>query len=273
MIEEILKYELVDIDYGVILSTCNVFAIAGDSGSGKTTLGNILKKYFSNSIMLECDRYHKWERHDPNWKKFTHLHPESNYLTKMNEDIFDLKIGKDIYQVNYDHKNGKFTEKEHIESSDNIIICGLHSLYIEKDHLYNLKIFIDTDKSLKEKWKIQRDVIERGYDIENVKKQIIDRQDDYEQFILPQKEKSDIIINFFEVDNEPQLKLKFNKRLDLTRILYKIGFSCDYTVLPQVDTNFFEILFTEYKNCPSLDVLKFRTYNYYDYILYFLLKI
>ena len=121
LIDNNIKYELVDIEYNVILSMCNVFAICGDSGSGKTTLGGILKKYFNNSFMLECDRYHKWERGDDNWKKFTHLNPDANYLTKMNDDIFDLKIGKSIYQVDYNHSNGKFTEKEQIDKIVDIV--------------------------------------------------------------------------------------------------------------------------------------------------------
>ena len=130
-----LKYLLVDVDYEFILSKCNVFAICGDSGSGKSTLGGLLKKLFNNSFMLECDRYHKWERHDKNWDTTTHLSPKANYITKMSEDIFNLRIGNDIHQVDYDHSTGKFTEKQHISSSDNLIVCGLHSLYT--DSVYN----------------------------------------------------------------------------------------------------------------------------------------
>ena len=148
-----LKIEKFYLDYYIILSTCNVFAICGDSGSGKTTLGNLLKKYFNSSFLLECDRYHKWERNDENWSKFTHLNPEANFLTKMSEDIFDLKIGRSIYSVDYDHKNGKFTQKQKIENSKNLIVCGLHSLYDKSDSLYDLKIFMDTDPNLKKNGK------------------------------------------------------------------------------------------------------------------------
>ena len=167
-----IKYKLIDVDYMILLSMCNVFAICGDSGSGKTTIGELLKNYFSNSFMLECDRYHKWERGDDNWKSVTHLNPDANYISKMNEDIFDLKIGKSIYQVDYDHHTGRFTEKEKIETSDNIIICGLHSLYSENEKLYDLKIFMDTDDNLKYKWKIKRDMSKRGYTFEKIMKQI-----------------------------------------------------------------------------------------------------
>lgn len=267
-----IPYKLMDIDYNVILSMCNVFAIAGDSGSGKSTLANILKQYFSNSIMLECDRYHKWERGNENWKKLTHLNPEANYITKMNEDIFDLKIGKDIYQVDYDHKNGKFTEKEHIESSDNIIVCGLHSLYVENETIYNLKIFIDTDKELKKKWKIHRDVVERGYDINKVLKQIEDRESDYISYVHPQREKSDIVINFFnDVDDNLRLRLLVNKKHNITNILIDLKNDGLVEEVSYGDI-FTEIVFIEYKIL-EINKMGLKFNNYYDYILYFIMNI
>lgn len=265
-----LSYKKIVIDYMVILSMCNVFAIAGDSGSGKTTLGNILKKYFSNSLMLECDRYHKWERGHENWKKLTHLNPDANFLTKMSDDIFDLKIGKDIYQVDYDHKNGRFTEKEHIESSDNIIVCGLHSLYVENDSIYNLKIFIDTDESLKRKWKIERDVIERGYDMEKVLNQIENRKIDYQKYILPQKEKSDIVINFYEEDSL-KLKIFINKKYNLIESLNNLKkHGIDFSF--KEDNVFNSLTFETFKPLKT-NKPHFKLGNYYDYILYFIMNV
>mgnify|MGYP000184421346 CR=1 FL=1 len=49
----------------------------------------------------------------------------------------------DVYQVDYDHSTGTFTQPEKLETSDNIIVCGLHSLYSNNDDMYNMKIFID----------------------------------------------------------------------------------------------------------------------------------
>ena len=89
----------------ISICRCNVVAICGDAGSGKSTLADMLKKRFSNSSTLECDRYHKWERNDENWNKFTHLNPDANYIARMNSDIFDLKIGKSVYCVGYNQRN------------------------------------------------------------------------------------------------------------------------------------------------------------------------
>jgi uridine kinase len=281
LIQNEINHKLIDVNYSVILSSCNVFAICGDSGSGKTTLGNALKKYFSNSFMLECDRYHKWERGNENWKKLTHLNPEANYITKMSNDIFDLKIGKSIYQVDYDHKTGKFTDKEKIDSSDNLIVCGLHSLYTDNNSIYNLKIFIDTDVKLKTKWKIKRDIKKRGYNLSEVLTQIEKRNKDYTEYIYPQKELSDIVINFYseeeinyDLDNENKLSLIIlvNRKYNLINILntlskYKIPFKLNSSNLI-----FNEIKFKEYTNC-NLTNSNEPFNNFYDYIIFFILNL
>lgn len=275
-----LQYKQINIQYNVLLSLCNIFAIAGDSGSGKTTLGNILKKYFSSSFMLECDRYHKWERKDNNWNNYTHLNPEANYLAKMDEDIFDLKIGKTIYQVDYDHNTGKFTEPETINSSDNIIVCGLHSLYSNDENIYNMKIFIDTDDTLKYTWKINRDINKRGYTVQQVLNQIQSRKEDYIKYILPQRDISDIVINFFtdeklnidKLNLSPKIKLKLfvHKKYEFLNIILKfkeknLKFDCKITN----DSNFNQIIFDEYVEHD----LPFNNNNYYDYIIYLILNL
>lgn len=287
-----IKYEEIDIDYTVLLSMCNVFAIAGDSGSGKTTMGNLLKKYFSSSFMLECDRYHKWERKDDNWNKFTHLNPDANFLAKMNEDIFDLKIGKEVYQVDYDHSTGTFTQPEKIETSDNIIVCGLHSLYSDNDDIYNMKIFMDTDLTLKYTWKIKRDMAKRGYSKEKILEQIEKRKEDYEKYILPQKSNSDIIINFFtetkfDISNLDQpipmgLRMLFNKDKykseDFSDIFlsfrkqnlkYKTSIVNNYSTSFVSNGKFDEIVFPKYQN----NEFGFGNGDFYDYILFILLNL
>lgn len=275
-----ITYKTIDIEYTVILSMCNVFAICGDSGSGKSTLGEILKRYFSNSFMLECDRYHKWERKDENWNKYTHLNTDANYITKMNEDIFNLKVGNSIYQVDYNHVSGKFTEPEKIETSDNMIVCGLHSLYTENQNLYNLKIFIDTHDTLKYTWKIKRDMQKRGYSKEQILNQIESRKNDYINYILPQRDKSDIIINFFtdddfdinRLDEIPNIKLRIiiKKRFNLFPILKSFtsnSISYDFVV----EDNYYIIVIDKFSD-HNLN-LNYSSNNFYDYILYIILNI
>ena len=268
-----LKIEKFYLDYYIILSTCNVFAICGDSGSGKTTLGNLLKKYFNSSFLLECDRYHKWERNDENWSKFTHLNPEANFLTKMSEDIFDLKIGRSIYSVDYDHKNGKFTQKQKIENSKNLIVCGLHSLYDKSDSLYDLKIFMDTDPNLKKKWKIKRDLEKRNYTVKTILEQIERRKEDYYRYIEPQIRNSHVIVNFYESSfGEIGLKIKLHKNLELKFILDVIEKKF-IDVLKTCENDFVCLDFNRYYDNEQLKNLKFRTFDFYDYVIYILLNL
>lgn len=113
LLEKNIKYQLLNIDFKLVLSKCNIIAISGDSGSGKTTLMHYLNNlYKENVLKLETDRYHKWERGNENYKTITHLNPYANHLELLETDIYNLKIGNEIYQVDYDHKTGKFTEKE-----------------------------------------------------------------------------------------------------------------------------------------------------------------
>jgi uridine kinase len=230
--------------------------------------------------MLECDRYHKWERGNDNWKSITHLNPDANYIAKMNDDIFDLKIGKSIYQVDYDHHSGKFTEKEKIETSDNIIVCGLHSLYSKNDSVYNLKIFMDTNINLKYSWKIKRDTTERGYSLDKILNQIKSRETDYIDYIYPQREKSDVIINFttddkFEINNIDKelnvyLNIYFNKKINLSNIINSL-IKHNINLSLNEEDKFNKLTFTEYKNCELFNKTKFH--NFYDYIMYILLNI
>jgi uridine kinase len=268
-----ISYKLINLDYSVILSACNVFAICGDSGSGKTTLGNLLKEYFSDSFILECDRYHKWDRSDKNWKKMTHLNPDANYIAKMKEDIFDLKIGKKVHQVNYNHDKGKFTDKEEISSSNNIIVCGLHSLYHDNEAVYNLKIFMDTDPNLKMKWKIKRDTTYRNHTEKEVVDQINSRKKDYCKYVYPQKKRSDLIINFIPSGKSSiSLRLFVKKTFDITKIIGDLR-SFGIRFIVKNKSLFNEIIFNEYQKI-NKRIFGFPSHNnYYDYILFFIFNL
>ena len=226
-----------NIKHKLLLSLCNLVAITGDSGTGKTTLMKHLEHLFTGNVLqLECDRYHKWERGDPQWNKFTHLNPDANHISKMCDDVFNLKVGNDIYQVDYDHSNGKFTQPQKIENKENVVICGLHTLFDKKvNELLNFKIFLDTDEKLRRFWKIKRDTSKRGYSIKKILNQIESRMEDYEKYILPQKKESNLIIRFFTDDDFDYKNLEQNPNIYL-----KISLNKNYNILEfmQILNNF-----------------------------------
>lgn len=204
-----IKYNIININYKLILSKCNIIAISGDSGSGKSSLMEyLINLYDRNVLKLETDRYHKWERNNINYNSITHLNPYANHLEMMENDVFNLKIGNEIYQVDYNHDTGKFTDKNKIESSNNIILCGLHTLYMDSlNSIIDIKIYMDTNRDLITKWKIQRDTNKRGYTIDKINKQIESRKNDYYEYIYSQKINADIIVNLYENENELKCNL------------------------------------------------------------------
>jgi uridine kinase len=189
----------ISLHYKLVLSSAKVIAIAGDSGAGKSRFSALLRPLFlfDKVLQFETDRYHKWERGDDHWKHITHLHPDANYLEKLENDTFHLKIGESVLAVDYDHATGRFISPEEIEPKENILLCGLHTLYSKQlRNLSDLKIYIDTSDSLKTEWKLQRDTVERGHKAEDVLSKIQLRRQDYETHIQPQREYADLVIRF-----------------------------------------------------------------------------
>ena len=137
---------------------------------------------------------------------------------------------------------------------------------------------MDTDEKLKKKWKVKRDVKERGYSVEKVLDSIKKREGDFVDYISPQKNNADLIIKFFTTeeidlndlgsDNKLSLELSVTKNLNVSNILQHFkSLSVDVSVT--YDENFTIIRFMEYK---ELD-LGLGTNSFYDYILYFILNL
>lgn len=199
-----LSYQRVSLPYKLCLSDCKVIAIAGDSASGKSTLMTYIQEIMpqDSSLCIETDSYHKWERHDDHWKDYTHLHPEANHLERMSEDVLRLKIGENVTMVEYDHSSGKFSQEKITKGKPFILFCGLHTLY-KKSILNDLdiKIFLDTEDSLKQDWKIKRDTLERNHSVDKVLASIERRKQDSLSYILPQKEHANFIIQYKLVED------------------------------------------------------------------------
>jgi uridine kinase len=273
-----INYNIININYKLILSKCNIIAISGDSGSGKSSLMEyLINLYDMNVLKLETDRYHKWERNNINYNSITHLNPYANHLEMMENDVFNLKIGNEIYQVDYNHDTGKFTDKNKIESSNNIILCGLHTLYMDSlNSIIDIKIYMDTNRDLIKKWKIQRDTNKRGYSIDKINKQIESRKNDYYEYIYSQKTNADIIVNLYEIVNE----LKCNLIIQNQHIFNKLSiYFIKYNYKISIENNCFIIeLKNDYNYIASKEKINYEIQNisiennyYYNEILILLI--
>lgn len=172
--------------------------ISGDSGTGKTTTANILAKLFgANRVnVISGDDIHRWERGHENWGKLTHLNPIGNKIYLHHNQIDLMKKGKIVYRSKYNHNTGNFTPPLIVKPKDYIIDEGLHTFMVQRKDLYNLKIYMDPEDSLKIYWKMKRDIEKRGYSKAKVKATIKKRKKDSHKYILPQKVKADLILRF-----------------------------------------------------------------------------
>jgi len=175
--------------------------IAGDSGSGKSTMIRVIEKCLGDKSLqfIEGDGDHRWERGDEYWNNYTALNPKANYLYRQAEDLRHLRMGSSVRRIDYDHNTGKFTEKRRVKVRKFLILCGLHAMYLPqtRKHL-DLKIYMDSDETLRRYWKIQRDIAKRGYSKETIIKQIEERMPDAKRYIYPQKKYADMIVRYYD---------------------------------------------------------------------------
>lgn len=175
--------------------------IAGDSGTGKSTMLEIVYNCLGkhNTLQIEGDGDHRWERNYPMWEKYTHLNPKANYLYRQAMDIIKLKRGETIKRVEYDHTTGKFSEPHNVYPNKYIVLSSLHAFYLPQlRKVTDLKLYMDTDETLRRYWKVSRDTHERGYSFEKILKQIDARRSDTEKYIMPQKQFADLVICYFD---------------------------------------------------------------------------
>lgn len=216
--------------YSLHLSEPSVLAICGNSGVGKSTVLRAIEKIFpyDSSLVLETDRYHKWERSSTNWKEYTHLNPNANNLEKLADDTYLLKMGETVQSVDYDHTTGKFTSALQIEPKNYIFLCGLHTLYKEKMRGYlDFKIYIDTEETLNKYWKVRRDTAKRGHTIDHILKTIESRKADFDLYILPQKLYADCILRIYYEEEVPD----YNVEIDIMKLQYSITIRNEYVPL------------------------------------------
>jgi len=158
-----------------------LIGIAGESGVGKTTVSKIISTYFGwyNTTIISTDDLHKWERNSPMWKQYTHNNPDANNLELGDIHLMELCLGHPVYRSVYNHSTGYFNAPIKINPKSTTIIEGLHSFYTDfSKNAIDLKIYVDTEDSLRSHWKIIRDTEERGYKYSTVLDNINKRKKD-----------------------------------------------------------------------------------------------
>ncbi len=196
-----------------------IVGVAGDSGSGKTTFVQAIREILGEDIVstFSLDDYHSLDRDERKKLGVTPLNPESNNLAKLEKDLYALKKGETIKKPVYDHTNGTFKAPVDFSPTSVIIIEGLLPFYTQglRDAC-DFKIYVDPDRKIKRRWKIRRDVEQRGHDKESVLAEIRMRDPEYKKYIDVQKIYAEVVIKIHESGISP------NKDINTIELIQEI---------------------------------------------------
>jgi len=213
-----------------------IIGVAADSGCGKSTFMRRLTATFggetvgplgggfdaeggweTNTLVSDLttviclDDYHANDREGRKVSGLTALNPIENDFDNMFEQLSALKNGESIEKPIYNHVNGTLDKPETIEPTPIIIIEGLHPMYDERVRgLLDFSLYLDISDEVKLNWKIQRDMEERGHSLESILASIEARKPDFDAYIAPQKEFSDLTIEVLptQLDEEDKKTLR-----------------------------------------------------------------
>ncbi|WP_270090093.1 uridine kinase family protein [Sphingobacterium sp. SYP-B4668] len=187
-----------------------VIGIAGSSGSGKTFFLNSFLKHFGPTeiTLISQDDYYipaNTKTQEEN-RLYNFDIPTSIDRQAFYSDIKDLFDGKTIHKEEYTFNNPAITPKMlEIKPAPILVIEGLFIFhYTEVNDLLDMRIFLDAEESIALERRLRRDLIERGYDRDDVLYKWINHVvPSYNEYLLPYRELCDkVIINNID-DPEP----------------------------------------------------------------------
>ena len=178
-----------------------IIGIAGGSGSGKTTVVNrILELLPGGSVtVIPQDAYYRDHSHlsEDEKKEINFDHPSSIEFSLLMEQLSALKEGNPIKMPVYSYISCTRSEQTiHVEPTRIILVEGILILTNEqlRDFL-DIKVFVDADPDDRLMRILERDMKERGRDVNDV---LVHYQKFVKpmhlQFIEPSKRYADIII-------------------------------------------------------------------------------
>ena len=150
--------------------------ICGASGSGKTTLADELMRDMGvKGVLLNQDAYY-FDHPDLTFEERTHLNydePDIFDHDLLYHDVCELMAGRPITRKAYDFSlHARCDTNEIIEPAEVLIVEGIHAFYDERlrDKMF-LKLYINVEPDICLLRRIERDIIERGRDIEGISEQ------------------------------------------------------------------------------------------------------
>ncbi len=187
-----------------------LIGISGESASGKTTICNTIKQVTEQYKMpieiLSADNYFKdisglikkYGSFDKLLESGYDVDSPDNFcMDILYRDLKMLSEGKDVKIPEYLVNGTGVVIPEAIEKQSKkiIVVEGMATMYGEVANLFDIKLYVDIDPEIQEKWFLYRAQTSRNQNEENAKKQLEYVRQASKKYILPKKDNSDIIIN------------------------------------------------------------------------------
>lgn len=176
-----------------------ILGLAGDSAAGKTTLATGLAGVLgADQVTVICtDDYHRYNRRQRQVLGVSALHPDGNNIEVLEADLELLAAGDPIRKPVYNHQSGEFDVPEELVPRRFVIVEGLLGFATPRlrEHI-QIKLYLDPPENVRHRWKIQRDISERGYTLEQALADLQARESDSAEFIRPQRRWADMVVRF-----------------------------------------------------------------------------
>ena len=175
--------------------------VAGGSGSGKTSFAQELLGRLPSErcITLAQDSYYKdGSGLDPAARAaINYDHPDAFDTSLLIQDLRDLKAGRPVPHLTYDHASySRKVLEDPLSPRPLILLEGILILAEEPlRRLMDIKLFIDTDADVRILRRLRRDLQYRGRSFESVERQYLESvRPMHLEFVEPSKRYADLII-------------------------------------------------------------------------------
>ncbi|MEY7850799.1 uridine kinase [Natrarchaeobius sp. A-rgal3] len=177
-----------------------VIGIAGGTGAGKTTVAHDVAEAVGEPLTrIPLDNYYEDLSHLEYEERATvnYDHPSAFEWELLREQLDALLTGQSIEMPQYDFEEHVRTDEYVlVEPTEVIVLEGILSLYDEEIlDMLDLRVYVMTDADVRILRRIERDVVDRGRDLEGVIEQYLETvKPMHERFVAPTKKNADVII-------------------------------------------------------------------------------
>lgn len=175
--------------------------ICGASGSGKSTLAQELAKMVNKSILIINQDAYYYDHPDMSFDERCLLNYDEPAIFDHDlllEDVGSLLEGRRVLKKEYDYAQHRRApqKQEYLEPHEVVIVEGIHAFYDRRlRDMMDLKLFVRVDSDICLLRRIQRDINERGRDIDNISMQYTTTvKPMFDQYIRNYEQYADVIV-------------------------------------------------------------------------------